>query len=537
MTYLVFNNELNGIELYFDSKPMQDVLDSLKNIGFRWSNFKKCWYAKQNEKTLKVAQSLTGVTAEAEETTAVKTEKAITKTQNKILSLWDRVQFVEGTTDTNKYNYRYVGSNYTGLTTKETAVIIRKQLKNLFPEVKFSVTSEFSSIDITIKSSPYNYSKLEYSHEIEPRQYREHEAEHNKELNAIVEYCKELLSSYNYDDSDLQSDYHNSHFYKHVDINYKYIQTEQTEAIKADITDFRNKLQQEAQAEEERKEIEYQKRIKEQEEDHKQYLIRQEEEKKEIEIINNSIDIIELEESKKYFVIGSQFANLNKNCTLDEYKEEIAKGDFYLNNVKITKEIYFKSETALTYFSNMLLNDFDFLSNTGGSFTDDVRINSMTDYHNMTKEEQKTVIFNLYGVAIYYNNELQFVVDTQGYNYARYVGLVDGITIKNELITEQTLTAEQVIELKNKAETITDISTSIITDLEIVKTWNNENWVEYKDLMKEQLRKYNIKLSKAIIQQLTEDEDSLKVAMYKLLTEVDGIQEQFKNADLKQGQK
>jgi len=58
MASLVFNKELNGIELYFDKKPLQTIIDSLKNAGFRWHKFKKCWYAKQNEKTLKVAQSI-----------------------------------------------------------------------------------------------------------------------------------------------------------------------------------------------------------------------------------------------------------------------------------------------------------------------------------------------------------------------------------------------------------------------------------------------------------------------------------------------
>jgi hypothetical protein len=91
--------------------------------------------------------------------------------------------------------------------------------------------------------------------------------------------------------------------------------------------------------------------------------------------------------------------------------------------------------------------------------------------------------------------------------------------------------------LKNKAKTIVDISVDIITALGLVNKWDNENWKEYKELMKEELKRYNIKLSKAIIQQLTEDNLKLKVAMYRLLIEVDGIQEQFKNADLKQGQK
>ena len=74
MVSLVFNQELNGIELYFDKKPLQNIIDSLKNAGFRWHKFKKCWYAKQSEKTLKIAQSITGEQVKA--TVEEKTDKA-----------------------------------------------------------------------------------------------------------------------------------------------------------------------------------------------------------------------------------------------------------------------------------------------------------------------------------------------------------------------------------------------------------------------------------------------------------------------------
>ena len=71
MASLVFNKELNGIELYFDKKPLQTIIDSLKNAGFRWHKLKKCWYAKQSEKALKIAQSITG-----EQVGAITEEKA-----------------------------------------------------------------------------------------------------------------------------------------------------------------------------------------------------------------------------------------------------------------------------------------------------------------------------------------------------------------------------------------------------------------------------------------------------------------------------
>lgn len=55
---LVKNVECKGIELYFDVKPAQEVINILKEAKFRWHHFKKCWYAKDNEKNIKIAESI-----------------------------------------------------------------------------------------------------------------------------------------------------------------------------------------------------------------------------------------------------------------------------------------------------------------------------------------------------------------------------------------------------------------------------------------------------------------------------------------------
>lgn len=531
MTNVLLNNELNGVEIYFDGKPIREILNKIKEVGFRWNGKKSCWYAKQSNETITKAEEVANTKVDITEVKEKSTNK------NTKLSLWDRVQFVEGNADISKYDYKYVGSNYTGLSTKDTAKEIRTLLKKQFPEVKLSITSSYNTIDIEIKSSLYCWEKLEYSSELSCTDYREYEKEHNKELLAIKEYCTKLLSSYNYDDSDTMTDYFNTHFYSDVSISYDYTQTEQNEAIINEITDFRNKLIEAQKAEEERRKQEYKKREIEREKEHQQYLLRIEKEKKEIELINNSITITELEEDKQYFVIGSQFANLNKNSTLNTYKEEVAKGDYELQNVKITREVHFNTKESLTYFESLLLNDFDFIEGTGGSYTDDLRINTMTDYYNMDESERKTVEWNLKGLAIYFNNELQFIIDAQGYSYARYVGLIEDITVQNTYNTKQVVTPEKIEELKNQADTLTDISTSIIENNNIIETWHNEDFNTYKELLKAELKNSNIRLNKAIIQQLTEDLEELKVAMYKLLIEVDGIQEQFRNAELQVGDK
>jgi len=45
---IVTNEEHQGEELYFDEKPTDEIITTLKNNGYRWHRYKKCWYRKLN---------------------------------------------------------------------------------------------------------------------------------------------------------------------------------------------------------------------------------------------------------------------------------------------------------------------------------------------------------------------------------------------------------------------------------------------------------------------------------------------------------
>ncbi|MGP3749755.1 LPD29 domain-containing protein [Bacillus sp. 3A_MP1] len=446
---LRINEELNGIELYFDSKPEQEVLTHLKSNGFRYSGFKKCWWNKRNEKSMQIANSLT-----KQEITYATTTKPKKKTKIEKLGLWDATQWNE--LEVNKEQE-----------VKEMAKEIRKHLRQRFPQCKSSVTTGgsylHSTINITIKSSPYEKGSAY--------------------LTAIYDYCNSLLNNYRhcYSPADPYTDYAGSYnFYGRVSLDWEYTVTEQTEEIKEDMTLFDSKLEEFEEAEKARKEKELQEYLKDQEIKNAEYKRQQQEEKKQIENIYGSIVVKQLNEEQQYFVIDSQFANLNKNSTLDQYKEEVTKGDFTLENVKITKEVHFNTKEALNNFSNMLLKDFEFLAETGGSFTEDHRINSMIDYYNMDALEKNTVKWNLYGVGVYYGGKLQFIVDAQGYSYARYVGLVDNAKIKKSISHKQALNEGEVQELKYQADKLEDISTSVIEELNMFETWKRKTGTNIK---------------------------------------------------------
>lgn len=83
MTTLTINQELNGIEIRFDAKPLQATLDGLKKIGFRWHRQKKIWYAKQTLERLELAQTIANGEDYAEQIRTEEPEKKSQKAEKK----------------------------------------------------------------------------------------------------------------------------------------------------------------------------------------------------------------------------------------------------------------------------------------------------------------------------------------------------------------------------------------------------------------------------------------------------------------------
>lgn len=55
---VTYNNALNGIELTFENELSPEEISKIKSNGFRWSHRKQLFYAKQSEKTIAYANSL-----------------------------------------------------------------------------------------------------------------------------------------------------------------------------------------------------------------------------------------------------------------------------------------------------------------------------------------------------------------------------------------------------------------------------------------------------------------------------------------------
>jgi hypothetical protein len=64
---MTLNRQHNGVELRFGTKPGEEILNNLRANGFRWHGRRHMWYAKQAEKTLSLAERLSGTGPTLEE--------------------------------------------------------------------------------------------------------------------------------------------------------------------------------------------------------------------------------------------------------------------------------------------------------------------------------------------------------------------------------------------------------------------------------------------------------------------------------------
>lgn len=262
--------------------------------------------------------------------------------------------------------------NLKGMSNKEIAKQLKKELKAQFKDVKFSVTSSIYSI--TCECS-------------------------NEDFEANKEGIKEVAGMFTKYTTDT------------ININYKMASYCDTQEYK----------------EEQQKKYEAQQAELEKERQERENLYNN---NVEIENIDkNNIKVVNVE-NKDIFVTALE-PGCNKNnwkTDNDKYIEE----NSYLNKYKITDIIYM-NEANYNYFCFNLLNDYDFLSNKGGTWTDD---------------ETGIVLYNC-AVCVYCEGKEPIIIDPQGYNYARYTNrLIEDINgdLQKEFDTELNINNSSYIE-------------------------------------------------------------------------------------------
>jgi hypothetical protein len=411
------NTNFNSLEITFAGKPDEQTRNALKANGYRWHGVRRIWYGYTDEQTIRAA--LDGVTIENanEQTTSAKTPERTAK--NRLPSLWERCD-VSGIKQHDKNNLPPV---------KDIAALLRKELKTRFPEVKFSITSTYNTIDAYIKASPY-----ERRHIMKDRRTGEPDKygyfEDSDELNAVQAYCKALADSWNYDDSDTMTDYFDVHFYGgYFQISGNYEQTEPTDEQKADIADFKKR------------------KAEKEERDHAEFLAQcerdriQREKDEAAARIQAQKDAIAREQIEKAAIVTDipenerrvyfDLAEYCKISSLDDgekWLEEYIKDGEQLPQVDavVSRRVDFNgySDNDKKIFANfcrMFMFGFTFLQGKGGHETADARV-TKENYEKLTSEQRKGVKwYDCDCVAVYNNGVLQFIIDPEGFSYARYI--------------------------------------------------------------------------------------------------------------------
>lgn len=411
------NNSFNSLEITFAGKPDEQTRDALKANGYRWHGVRRLWYGYTDEQTIRAA--LDGVTTANtdEQTTSAKTPAKTAK--NRLPSLWERCD-ISGIKQHNKNTLPPV---------KDVAALLRKELKTRFPEVKFSITSTYNTIDAYIKASPYGREHVYKDRRTgEPDKYGYFED--SDELNAVQAYCKALADSWNYDDSDTMTDYFDTHFYGgYFQISGNYEQTEPTDEQRADIADFKKR------------------KAEKEERDHAEFLAQcerdriQREKDEAAARIQAQKDAIAREQIEKAAIVTDipenerriyfDLAEYRKIASLEEgekWLEEYVKDGEQLPRVdaipsrRVDLNGYSDNDRKIfADFCRLFMFDFSFLKGKGGQATADERVNE-ENYDKLTSEQREGVKWYAHDcVAVYNNGVLQFIIDPEGFSYARYI--------------------------------------------------------------------------------------------------------------------
>ena len=501
MCNITINKEKNGIELRFDSKPEESVLNALKENGFRWSSKQKMWYAKYNDERAAFANTL-----DSSETN--KTEKDGNDVAYDLFEL-TRVDQIPSNVDKSLNN-------------KEIAALIRAHIKQRFPMCKISVRSDRGSIDFNIVSSPF--------------------AKGSDELNAIAKYFEAYVDSFRYCTCyDPYGDYGSSYnFYGgYRAVDYNYAQSEMTDVYTLMAERFQSAKAEFEDAEELRMQKEFETQMKEDEERREKARIANELREADHAKVEANVTVNDLPENVQYFVEDLLDYQIRKMDAVEEYQEKSEEKDATRCVCKVCREVHM-SEECYSIFSNQLMDDWSFIAGTGGSRTEDRRINSMVDYNNMCEEERKTVEwYSCDCVAVFCEDKLMMVVDAQGFGYCRYVFFADDSTSKSLAHrTNQVLSVEDYEHYKELADELYSTSAEIILRNDWVGKWCGECSDAYRREMIDWIENNDFEFDVNVVRAITEDmEHDFKVAMYRVLTEINGIQHQFMRALIKPGQR
>ena len=258
----------------------------------------------------------------------------------------------------------------------------------------------------------------------------------------LYNFITDLLSSYSYNHSDIMTDYFDSGLSfviyfeatdrEEINNESRVYDMNSDEIIKQ--FGLADEVSEEAQARADKIEKEIEERRKQQEEENKKREELARIAKLKNKEINERIEQEELKEEDYYFIKG-YFSNFNKACSIDEVNEYINDPKIGLEDIngtycQIVKVINFTNKEDYDYFTTHFMSDWDFIAKIGGC----AYINTKTmedlgyteDLYRMPESERtvKNIGWARSCALIKLNGENKLLIDPEGFNYCRYVGII-----------------------------------------------------------------------------------------------------------------
>ncbi len=460
MCIVNLNQELNGIELSFESKPDRATLDAIKAHGFRWNGRKSVWYAKQTADRLTFAESLGQIETKTE------TKPGTINLDNLGSDPYENGELAKAIREALKkrgVKGCTVRGGWSGYT-RSVTVTVKAQPEDFASVEEFAERFSFSDFGARVathgaytgehwlyswdelseeeKQTEYNsYIRYEIAHRHDFNNYHRERANYPQFSTAFCEKLDavyQIANQWNYNHSDIMTDYFDVGYY--LDIVIKCAEFEPREKM---TEEEREALKAEREAEEARRAAELEEWKRQEEESAEAARVREEERKEREELVYNSIRVEDLEESEQLYIYGLR-GGYGKECSIEEVHEDMTELE---HEAVIDRKIIFNNREAYEAFNQELLNDWLFLSGKGGTASEDVRITEEKTIYQMNDAQRESIRFySCHCVGIYLNDELLLVIDPQGFSYARYTYINPGHETRSA--------AEELEKMRKESESL-----------------------------------------------------------------------------------
>lgn len=326
-----------------------------------------------------------------------------------------------------QYNSKYNSD----LSIADIAKAIRADLKAEFPGWKFSVRkTRYNSIDVYVSFAPVSLYNPEWVKLNKENSHDYHVKRYNSAGNALIDKVEQIADAYNFDGSDIQSDYFHVNYYLYVNVDYSFqcseieriwnnyeVELAAHKAAEYELLPVCEKCGEKtcdlnegmcwtcfSPIDEERRRIETEQCNRERKERNallaplKEY----------VSVPNGSTSRLQLRQP-----------SLNKCSDISEYRAQLKSGEYAVVSAVVSHKVVL-SPAHYDIFCDNMLENFPWLEKLGGAGCD-IDFGDKQVWQ-LNEDELAAFRSNCYSlvVAVMAEGKETIYIDPQGYNYARY---------------------------------------------------------------------------------------------------------------------